>query len=61
MNDLPTLDAELYRSLMLLRDYQGDAEDLALNFTITDADLGEHLEVRPPLKFCRYYVEGLGF
>lgn len=48
MNDLPTLDAELYRSLMLLRDYQGDAEDLALAFTITDADLGDHREVRFP-------------
>lgn len=47
MNDLPTLDAELYRSLMLLRDYQGDAEDLSLSFTITDADLGETVEVRP--------------
>ena len=47
VNDLPTLDAELYRSLMLLRDYQGDAEDLALSFAITDADLGENLEVPP--------------
>lgn len=46
MNDLPTLDAELYRSLMLLRDYKGNAEDLSLSFAITDADLGENLEVR---------------
>ena len=46
MNDLPTLDAELYRSLMFLRDYDGDAADLALTFSIVDDDLGANHEVR---------------
>ena len=45
MNDLPTMDAELYRSLMFLRDYDGDAADLALTFSITDDDLGGNREV----------------
>ena len=46
VNDLPTLDAELYRSLMLLREYEGDAEDLSLTFTLTEDHLGEIKEVR---------------
>lgn len=45
-NDLSSLDAELHRSLLFLRDYQGDVEDLALTFTITDADFGTNREVR---------------
>ena len=47
VNDLPTLDAELYRNLMHLRDYQGDAADLALTFTVADSALGVHREVKP--------------
>jgi hypothetical protein len=46
VNDLPTLDGEVYRNLMLLRDYSGDVSDLALSFTITDSELGENQEVR---------------
>ncbi len=46
VNDLPTLDAELYRSLMFLRDYDGDASDLSLTFSIVDDDLGTNHEVR---------------
>ena len=45
MNDLPTLDAELYRQLMFLRDYDGDAADLSLTFTVADSRLGSHREV----------------
>ncbi len=45
MNDLPSLDAELYRSLLILRDYEGDVEDLALTFTLTDTALGANREV----------------
>lgn len=44
LNDLPTLDAELYRSLLLLRDYRGDVEDLALTFTASNDAFGEHSE-----------------
>ena len=46
LNDLPTLDAELYRSLLLLRDYAGDVEDLALTFTVSNDALGDNSEVR---------------
>ena len=52
MNDLPTLDAELYRSLMFLRDYDGDAADLALTFSIVDDDLGTNHEVRGEWATC---------
>lgn len=45
VNDLPTLDAELYRNLMRLRDYEGNAADLALTFTVADSTLGDHREV----------------
>lgn len=45
VTDLPSLDNDLYRSLMLLRDYEGNVEDLCLNFTINRNDLEEHVEV----------------
>lgn len=48
VNDLPTLDAELYRNLMRLRDYDGDAADLALTFTVADSTFGAHREARKP-------------
>lgn len=35
LNDLATLDAELYKNLMFLSSYEGDVEDLALTFTIS--------------------------
>ncbi len=35
LNDLPSLDPELYRNLMFLREYNGNVEeDLSLSFTI---------------------------
>jgi ubiquitin-protein ligase E3 C len=37
---LPSLDPELYRSLMFLKGYEGDVGDLALTFTVTP-ELGE--------------------
>ena len=46
LNDLPSLDAELYKQLLFLRDYDGDVEDLALTFTATDSALGQNTEVR---------------
>ncbi|EIE22502.1 HECT-domain-containing protein [Coccomyxa subellipsoidea C-169] len=45
LNDLPSLDAELYRQLLFLRDYDGDVEDLALTFTVTDSDFGTNREI----------------
>lgn len=52
LNDLPTLDAELYRSLLLLRDYAGDVEDLALTFTASNDLCGRHVEARAPRPAC---------
>jgi len=46
VNDLVTLDPELYRNLMFMRDYDGDFADLALTFTTADADMGHNREVR---------------
>lgn len=40
------------RSLLLLRDYEGDVEDLALTFTLSDAAFGTNREV------C-YVVDGM--
>lgn len=45
LHDLPSLDAELYKSLLFLRDYAGDTEDLTLSFTVTDGALGQNREV----------------
>lgn len=45
LHDLPSLDAELYKSLLFLRDYAGDTEDLALSFTVNDSALGQNTEV----------------
>ena len=38
VNDLPSLDPQLYASLMALRDYAGNVADLALYFTIADEE-----------------------
>ncbi|KAH6566805.1 hypothetical protein BASA60_009292 [Batrachochytrium salamandrivorans] len=34
MNDLPSLDPELYRNLVFIKNYNGDCGDLGLDFTI---------------------------
>lgn len=48
VNDLPTLDPELYRHLMLLREMSDPAavDALSLTFTVADSELDEHREVR---------------
>lgn len=38
---LQSLDPVLYRNLLYLRDYQGDVQDLGLDFTTVINDLGE--------------------
>ena len=45
LNDLGVCDPELYKNLCFLRDYEGDAEDLCLNFTIGEDDFGAAKEV----------------
>lgn len=36
VNDLRDMDEELYKGLMQLKNYTGDVEDFALNFTVSD-------------------------
>lgn len=45
VNDLATLDSELYRNLMFLRQYEGNVEDLALTFTASRQVYGANSEV----------------
>jgi ubiquitin-protein ligase E3 C len=44
VDDLPSLDPELYRNLMVLKTYDGDVEDLGLNFAIVDNEFDETRE-----------------
>lgn len=36
MDDLASLDPELYNGLVFLKNYTGDVEDLFLNFTVSE-------------------------
>ena len=40
LDDLASLDSELYQGLIFLKHYSGDLADLALNFTVTQDDFG---------------------
>ncbi len=40
LDDLASLDKDLYKGLIALKNYPGDPEDLALNFTIAEDDFG---------------------
>jgi len=44
-SDLSTIDSELYKNLMFLKTYDGDAEDLCLTFTVSVEDFGGTREV----------------
>ncbi|KAJ3092867.1 Ubiquitin-protein ligase E3B [Quaeritorhiza haematococci] len=41
LDELPTMDPELYKNLTFLKHYEGDCEDLGLNFTIDTDVFGE--------------------
>lgn len=41
VDDLPSLDEELYRNLMFLKTFDGDCEDLHLNFAIVNSEYDE--------------------
>ncbi|XP_030204632.1 ubiquitin-protein ligase E3C isoform X1 [Gadus morhua] len=41
IHHLASLDPEMYRNLLFLKSYEGDVEELGLNFTIVNNDLGE--------------------
>lgn len=47
LNDLKSLDMELYKQMTMMRTYEGDAEDLMLTFSVTDENeiTGERREV----------------
>nr|PNR53004.1 hypothetical protein PHYPA_009379 [Physcomitrium patens] len=49
LDELSSLDAELHRNLVYLKHYEGDARDLALDFTVTEELFGKHstVELRP--------------
>ncbi|KAG8376644.1 hypothetical protein BUALT_Bualt09G0084900 [Buddleja alternifolia] len=49
LDELSTLDPELYRNLMYVKHYDGDATDLCLDFTVTEESLGiRHvIELKP--------------
>lgn len=42
LNDMRELDEELYRGLHALKTYDGNVEDFALNFTVTDTIVVDH-------------------
>ncbi|XP_057430179.1 E3 ubiquitin-protein ligase UPL6 [Lotus japonicus] len=44
LNDLPSLDPELYRHLIFLKRYEGDLSDLELYFVILNNEYGEQTE-----------------
>ncbi|KAK7245012.1 hypothetical protein RIF29_39842 [Crotalaria pallida] len=41
LDELSTLDPELYRSLMYVKNYDGDVSDLCLDFTVTEESFGK--------------------
>lgn len=41
IHHLESLDPEMYRNLLFLKNYRGNVEDLSLNFTVVNNDLGE--------------------
>lgn len=40
LGSIDSLDKELYKGLISLKNYQGNVEDLSLNFTVTDEEFG---------------------
>ncbi|KAF2289808.1 hypothetical protein GH714_038711 [Hevea brasiliensis] len=49
LDELSTLDPELYRNLMYVKHYDGDLKDLSLDFTVTEESFGKHhvIELKP--------------
>ncbi|GFP90797.1 E3 ubiquitin-protein ligase upl7 [Phtheirospermum japonicum] len=49
LDELSTLDPELYRNLMYVKHYDGDVKDLSLDFTVTEESLGKRhvIELKP--------------
>ncbi|XP_073289436.1 E3 ubiquitin-protein ligase UPL7 [Primulina huaijiensis] len=49
LDELSTLDPELYKNLTYVKNYDGDVEELALDFTVTEESLGKRhiIELKP--------------
>ncbi|XP_052171846.1 E3 ubiquitin-protein ligase UPL7 isoform X2 [Diospyros lotus] len=49
LDELSTLDPEVYRNLMYVKHYDGDVEGLCLDFTVTEESLGQRhiIELKP--------------
>ncbi|XP_057983844.1 E3 ubiquitin-protein ligase UPL7 isoform X2 [Malania oleifera] len=49
LDELSTLDPELYRNLMYVKLYDGDVKELSLDFTINEESYGKHhvIELKP--------------
>uniref|UniRef100_A0A8C3HZ44 Ubiquitin-protein ligase E3C n=1 Tax=Chrysemys picta bellii TaxID=8478 RepID=A0A8C3HZ44_CHRPI len=49
IHHLASLDPEMYKNLLFLKSYEGDVEELGLNFTVVNNDLGEAqvVELKP--------------
>ena len=45
LDDLKTLDEELYKNLMFLKTYEGDVSDLCLTFSLSDNEMGVQREI----------------
>ncbi|KAK7337160.1 hypothetical protein VNO77_17721 [Canavalia gladiata] len=45
LDELSTLDPELYRNLMYVKNYDGDVKELSLDFTVTEESLGKRYVV----------------
>jgi ubiquitin-protein ligase E3 C len=45
LHDLPSLDPELYRSLLFLKNYKGDLADLSVYFVVVNNEYGEQNEI----------------
>lgn len=41
IHHLASLDPEMYKNLLFLKSYEGDVEELGLNFTVVNNELGE--------------------
>ncbi|KAK4478696.1 hypothetical protein RD792_014190 [Penstemon davidsonii] len=49
LDELSTLDPELYKNLIYVKHYDGDARELSLDFTVTEESLGKRhvIELKP--------------
>ncbi|KAK4776106.1 hypothetical protein SAY87_024067 [Trapa incisa] len=49
LDELSTLDPEMYRNLMYVKHYEGDVKELSLDFTITEESFGKRnlIELKP--------------